>query len=160
VPPVERCTNHSFEVAERLCGDCGRPFCGLCMVTPFKRKPPLCHQCAVAAAGIRKGARKAPVRSRREIKEYERERRLADARPEPKTAGERGFGPAKPSITAAPSRPPTRAATNDRTSKPAGAGQGEPADGAKKPAGEGDEQAQEKRKAEAGRNRPLRGLAR
>ena len=96
---VERCTNHNFEIADRLCGDCGRPFCHLCLVTPFRRKPPLCHSCAVAAAGIRKGAKTAPVRSRREIKAFEKERRQAEARPEPATSGDAGFGPAKPAFT-------------------------------------------------------------
>jgi hypothetical protein len=144
---VERCTNHNFEIADRLCGDCGRPFCHLCLVTPFRRKPPLCHSCAVAAAGIRKGAKTAPVRSRREIKAFEKERRQAEARPEPATPGHAGFGPAKPAFTSGPSRPATRA------------------DASKRAAAEGDDDEQEQgdkpgERAGSAKNRPLWGLAR
>ncbi len=143
--PVERCTVHTFELADSLCGECGRPFCHMCIVKPFKRRPPLCHQCAVAAAGVRKGARTAPVRSRKEIKAYERERKQAAARRQPTPAKEQqgaGFGPAKPTFRAAPGRTPAKPAP---TRTP---------DAAKPAEGEGEEA------TTPGRNRPLRGLAR
>jgi len=141
--PVERCTNHTFEIADRLCGECGRPFCGLCLVKPFRRRPPICHQCAVAAAGIRKGARTAPVRSRKEIKAFERERRQDEVRTEPTTARDRTFGPAKPALSSRP--------------KPATQPQPQPqSKNAEADAEDGDEA----RPQPVGRNRPLRGLAR
>jgi hypothetical protein len=146
---VERCTNHNFEIADRLCGDCGRPFCHLCLVTPFRRKPPLCHSCAVAAAGIRKGAKTAPVRSRREIKAFEKERRQAEARPEPATSGDAGFGPAKPAFTSGPSRPVTRTDASKRAAADAGDDDQE----------QGDTPREDERAGSA-KNRPLWGLAR
>jgi hypothetical protein len=148
VPPVERCINHSFEVAERLCGECGRPFCHLCLVTPFKRGPAMCQQCAVAVAGIRNGARQRRVRSRKEIKAYERERRLAENRPDPST-GQGGFGSAKPALTASPTKPPARSGA----AGPAEAADAKPRSDAAKV--DGDEE-----RPTPGRNRPLRGLVR
>jgi hypothetical protein len=144
---VERCTNHTFELADQLCGDCGRPFCSLCIVTPFRRRAPLCHQCAVAAAGIRTSARTAPVRSRKEIKAFERERRAAEARAAPVAPTPGGFGPATPALTSSPSHPVTR---GDATNRPP-ASTDDQADG--------DEEPEEKRVATP-RNRPLWGLAR
>ena len=146
---VERCTNHTFEIADRLCGDCGRPFCHLCLVTPFRRRPPLCHTCAVALAGVRKGAKTAPVRSRREIKAFEKERRQAEARPEPAAPATGGFGPATPAFTSGPSRPVTHADASRRTAADV----------------EGDDQEQgdkprEEERAGSPKNRPLWGLAR
>jgi hypothetical protein len=117
------------------------------MVKPFKRRPPLCHQCAVAAAGIRKGAKTAPVRSRREIKQFERDRRMAESRPEPPTPAEGGgFGPAKPAFAAGPARPAER----------------KPQRGPVKQQQEQEQERQEEEEATTGpgRNRPLRGLAR
>ena len=139
---VERCTNHSFELADHLCRDCGRPFCKLCIVKPFRRKPPLCHHCAVAAAGIRTSARTAPVRTRREIKAFERERRQADSRPESTKPGEGGFDSAKPAITSGPSRTTSRAAAE------------------RKEAEEAEEEKATQQTAANARNRPLWGLAR
>jgi hypothetical protein len=83
------CENHSFEVSEDDCGNCGRSFCSECLVYPFGRKrPPLCKACAIAAAGIRKNGGRAPVASRRELKRQQRERRRmrreqSSIRPEP-----------------------------------------------------------------------------
>jgi hypothetical protein len=144
--PVERCTNHTFEIADRLCGECGRPFCGMCLVKPFRRRPPICHQCAVAAAGIRKGARPAPVRSRKEIKAFERERRQEEVRTDPAAtpAPERGFGPAKPALS----------------SRPKPAAQPQPQPPQSKDADTDAEDGDEARPDPVGRNRPLRGLAR
>jgi hypothetical protein len=146
---VERCTNHTFEIADRLCGDCGRPYCDLCMVKPFRRRPPLCHQCAVAAAGIRKGARPTPVRSRKEIKAFERERREAEGRPEPATPSEGGFGPAKPAFTPGPARTPSR--VDAAKPAPSDAEDAEPAP---------EHAAGQDAAATTGRNRPLWGLSR
>jgi hypothetical protein len=147
--PVERCTNHTFEIADRLCGECGRPFCGMCLVQPFKRRPPLCHRCAVAAAGIRKSARTARVRSRTEIKAFERERRQDDLMPEAPTPPDGGFGPAKPAISAGSTRPPVRATAPAATANP------EPKPQARPATADADEDA-----PQPVRNRPLRGLAR
>ena len=144
------CTNHNFEIADRLCGDCGRPFCHALPRHPVPAaEPPLCHSCAVAAAGIRKGAQTAPVRSRREIKAFEKERRQAEARPEPATPGDAGFGPAKPAFTSGPSRPVTRA---DASKRAAAEGEDDEQEQGDKP---GDEE-----RAGSAKNRPLWGLAR
>jgi hypothetical protein len=143
VAPVERCTNHSFEIAQRLCGECGRPFCTMCLVSPFPRRPPLCHRCAVALAGVRSSAKAPKVRSRKEIKAFEKERRMAEAAPEPGTPRSGGFGAARPSFSgtpAAPSRPPAR---TERQGEAAG----------------GDGEVRERPRV-APRNRPLGGLAR
>ena len=101
----------------------------------------------MAAAGIRKGAKTAPVRSRREIKAFEKERRQAEARPEPATTGDAGFGPAKPAFTSGPSRPVART------------------DASKRAAADDDDQEQgdeprEDQRAGSAKNRPLWGLAR
>jgi hypothetical protein len=143
---VERCTNHSFEVADRLCGDCGRPYCHLCLVSPFKNRAPLCLPCAVAAAGVRKGAKLSPTRSRREIKAFERQRREEETRPVPGAPASGGFGPARPSLSASPAAPPARAA---RQTEPTG----------ERTAADGEDAAQERPKV-PNRNRPLGGLAR
>jgi hypothetical protein len=45
-------------------------------VYPFgTKKPPLCHSCAIARAGIRKHAARSKVASRRELKRLEKERK-------------------------------------------------------------------------------------
>jgi len=52
-----RCGRHHFEEAEDLCGNCGRAFCGECLVDALgPKKPPMCIACAVAVAGIRASA--------------------------------------------------------------------------------------------------------
>jgi len=56
-----RCRRHPFEEAEDLCGHCGLPFCGECLVDAFgPKKPPMCIACAVAVAGIRASAGRTP----------------------------------------------------------------------------------------------------
>ena len=142
---VERCTNHSFEIADRLCGDCGRPYCHLCLVSPFRNRPPLCLPCAVATSGVRKGAKQAPTRSRREIKAFEKERRMTAGRPEPVAPAAGGFGPARPSLSATPTAPAARPA---RRSEPVGE---------RNPT---DVQDEDQRPRVPNRNRPLGGLAR
>lgn len=70
------CDNHSFEVSEDDCGNCGRSYCSECLLYPFgPRRAPLCKACAIAVAGIRKNGGRTPVASRRELKRQERERR-------------------------------------------------------------------------------------
>lgn len=82
-----RCDQHLFEGAEDVCKQCGREYCHECLVYPFgPKKPPLCHSCAIAAAGIRKHAAKSRVTSRRELRRQEKERRRASKKqrePEP-----------------------------------------------------------------------------
>lgn len=82
-----RCDQHLFEGADDLCTDCGREYCHECLVYPFgPEKPPLCHSCAIARAGIRKHAGRSRVGSRRERKRLEKHRKEAAAsqrEPEP-----------------------------------------------------------------------------
>lgn len=80
---AEMCDIHAFEVADDRCGDCGRPFCSECVVYAFgPKKPPLCRACAIARAGVRKHAARAPIASRRAIRREARERRRKSRRPE------------------------------------------------------------------------------
>jgi hypothetical protein len=141
---VERCTNHSFEVADRLCGECGRPYCHLCLVSPFRNRPPLCLPCAVAASGVRKGAKQAPTRSRREIKAFEKERRMAEGKPKPAAPTSGGFGPARPSLSATPTAAVARPSRRSEQ-----AGERDTTDGE-----------DEDRPRVPNRNRPLGGLPR
>jgi hypothetical protein len=81
-----RCDQHLFEAAEDLCRECGREYCDECLVYPFgPKKPPLCRQCAIAAAGIRKHAKRPKVKTSRELKRQVKERKKAakKATPEP-----------------------------------------------------------------------------
>jgi hypothetical protein len=65
---LDRCMTHPFERCHRLCGQCGNPYCENCLVSPFgPKKAPLCLQCAVSAAGLRKAAALPPTRTKREI---------------------------------------------------------------------------------------------
>lgn len=60
---VERCVKHNFETAENHCRTCGQGYCNECLVYSFgPKKPPYCVQCALAAAGVRRGAAVTPVR--------------------------------------------------------------------------------------------------
>jgi hypothetical protein len=79
-----------FEGAEDVCKECGREYCHECLVYPFgQKKPPLCHQCAIAKAGIRKHAARSKVASRRDLKRMEKERkRAAKVKREPEPAVE------------------------------------------------------------------------
>lgn len=71
-----RCDRHLFEGADDICKECGREFCHECLVYPFgTKKPPLCHSCAIAAAGIRKHAGRGRVSSRRERKKLDKQRK-------------------------------------------------------------------------------------
>lgn len=71
-----RCDQHLFEGAEDICSECGREYCHECLVYPWgPKKPPLCHSCAIAKAGIRKHAARSRVRSRRELRRLEKERK-------------------------------------------------------------------------------------
>lgn len=79
------CENHAFEMAEDLCGQCGRDYCPECLVYPFgPKKAPYCKSCALALAGIRKHAAVAPALSKRELKRRRRERKAA-AKHQPST---------------------------------------------------------------------------
>lgn len=70
------CENHTFELAEDLCGTCGRAYCAECIVYAFgPKKPPICKGCALARAGIRKHAGPTRATSRRELRRLSRERR-------------------------------------------------------------------------------------
>jgi hypothetical protein len=85
-----RCEKHLFEGAEDTCGKCGFEFCGECLVYAFgAKKPPLCIPCAVAAAGIRSTAGNRPAAPPRELRQMQKERKLAfkrfrrESEPEP-----------------------------------------------------------------------------
>jgi hypothetical protein len=85
-----RCEKHLFEGAEDMCGKCGFEFCGECLVYAFgPKKPPLCIPCAVAAAGIRSTAGNRPAAPPRELRQMQKERKLAfkrfrrESQPEP-----------------------------------------------------------------------------
>lgn len=57
------CTKHYAERAVAQCHDCGRFWCGDCLVPPVvKRQPLRCVDCALVAAGVRaKGPRRQGV---------------------------------------------------------------------------------------------------
>lgn len=70
------CENHTFELAEDLCGSCGRAYCPECILYAYgPKKPPICRRCAIARAGIRKHAAPTPAASKRELRRLSRERR-------------------------------------------------------------------------------------
>jgi hypothetical protein len=83
------CENHNFELAEDLCGTCGRAYCPECILYAYgPKKPPICKACAIAKAGIRKHAAPSAVASKRELRRLSRERRrevkaAKRAKPEP-----------------------------------------------------------------------------
>lgn len=71
--PTETCTRHPFEVADRICHECGHWHCDGCLVAPWgPRKPVLCVECAIGRSGVRRSAGAAPVRSSREIRQLEK----------------------------------------------------------------------------------------
>lgn len=70
-----RCERHLFDQAVDLCGRCGSEFCNDCIVYAFgPNKPPYCLGCAVEAAGVRKGAGYRPPISRRQKKQFAKDR--------------------------------------------------------------------------------------
>ncbi|WCO67295.1 hypothetical protein PO878_00990 [Iamia majanohamensis] len=72
----ETCVLHPFEVADRLCHQCGRWHCDGCLVAPWgPRKPVLCVECAIGRGGVRRSAGAAPVRTPREIRQLEKDAR-------------------------------------------------------------------------------------
>ena len=74
----ERCARHQFEAGIDCCRQCGLPFCGECLVYSFgDRQPPFCIPCALAAAGVRSGAARAPVVPKKELRRREKEARRA-----------------------------------------------------------------------------------
>ncbi len=82
----DRCTTHQFEAAEDFCRTCGGAFCNECLVYAFgPGQPPFCLNCALAAAGVRSNAARAPQVSKREMRARAKERRRK-AKEEKKTA--------------------------------------------------------------------------
>ena len=80
----ETCVLHGFDLAERVCHDCGHWYCDTCLVTPWgPRKPALCMSCALARSGVRRRSGTAPVRSAREIRQIEKAERRGDNVPAP-----------------------------------------------------------------------------
>ncbi len=72
----DRCTSHQFEAAEDFCRTCGGGFCNECLVYAFgPGQPPFCLNCALAAAGVRSNAARAPQVSKREMRVRAKERR-------------------------------------------------------------------------------------
>lgn len=85
---ADSCENHAFDMAEDLCGSCGRGYCSECLVYPFgAKKPPLCKSCAVSAAGIRSNAARPRALSKRELrkrmKARKKEAKRRGRQPEP-----------------------------------------------------------------------------
>lgn len=75
-PLDERCVRHQFEPAIDRCRQCGNAFCGECLVYSFgPKEAPFCVPCALAAAGVRSTAGRAPVASKREMRRREKEAR-------------------------------------------------------------------------------------
>ncbi len=67
---------HPFESADRICAGCGGWYCDGCLVSPWgPRKGALCVSCAIEWGGVRRTAGQRPMRSPREIRQLERERR-------------------------------------------------------------------------------------
>jgi len=99
---AEQCEIHPFEGADDRCGACGRTYCIECIVYPFgPRKPPMCKSCAISASGIRKHANRAPVASRRQLKQEARARR--------KRAKAKDNRPAEQAPSVSATAPPTAA---------------------------------------------------
>ena len=64
---MESCEKHPHEPGVALCGRCGAPWCGTCLVYSFgPKKPPFCKGCAMYAGGVRSAAR--PPMPRRQLK--------------------------------------------------------------------------------------------
>ncbi len=73
---TDTCVLHPFEVAERLCHQCGRWHCDGCLVAPWgPRKPVLCVECAIGRGGVRRTAGAPPARSAKEIRRHEKDAR-------------------------------------------------------------------------------------
>ncbi len=77
------CSRHPFECADNVCSKCGASYCFDCLVYPKgPKKPPLCVNCTLTAAGVRANAKNAPSLSKRQIKkqakELKRQRRRSD----------------------------------------------------------------------------------
>lgn len=74
------CAKHEFEMAHDVCEHCALGFCAECLVyARGEHKPPLCHRCALALSGVRKGLQ-VPAAPRRVFRQRRREvldRRLA-----------------------------------------------------------------------------------
>ena len=96
----ERCVTHLFEKGDRICGHCGNLFCVDCLVQPFPKKPPLCKNCAMIAAGIRSHGVRPPVRTRKEIKDLYKAQAQAQNQAKQDTGRERKLKPAPAVIQA------------------------------------------------------------
>jgi len=65
---MESCEKHPHEPGAALCGRCGAPWCGACLVYSFgPKKPPFCMSCAMFAGGVRSSAPRPPM-PRKELK--------------------------------------------------------------------------------------------
>ena len=59
---MESCEKHPHEPGVALCGRCGAPWCGACLVYSFgPKKPPFCMSCAMFAGGVRSSAPRAAM---------------------------------------------------------------------------------------------------
>lgn len=102
-PTGESCVLHPFEVAERLCHQCGRWHCDGCLVAPWgPRKPALCVECAINRGGVRRSAGAAPVRTPRQIRDVEKGKRTQESEDPGQrvTMGPGGMPPQQPAPTA------------------------------------------------------------
>ncbi len=76
---MDRCAKHPFEAAVENCRECGHRYCGECLVYSFgPKKPPFCVQCALAAAGVRRGAAVTPVRAKKDRRRFGRKSQVVE----------------------------------------------------------------------------------
>lgn len=77
---TDRCVKHPFEAAVAPCRECGHNYCGECLVYSFgAKKPPFCVACALAAAGVRRGAAVTPVRAQKSRRLFGRKTQVVAA---------------------------------------------------------------------------------
>ncbi len=112
------CENHNFEMADDVCGQCGRDYCAECLVYPYgPKKAPLCKSCAIARAGIRKHAAAPPALSKRELRRRRRDRKR-HANDEPPAVVDQ-HGRPSPEALVPRNEAPAPAETVARSSEPA-----------------------------------------
>jgi hypothetical protein len=70
------CEKHPFETADGMCHQCGRDYCGECLVfARGPKKPPACISCALAMAGVRSSASVAPKYVKEDMRRLRRAHR-------------------------------------------------------------------------------------
>jgi hypothetical protein len=63
------CEKHPFELADGACYDCGYDACRACLVfARGPKKPAICLDCSIQAAGVRRGAARPPKYTPKDMK--------------------------------------------------------------------------------------------